>query len=991
MASAVAAVVTALGATKAVATVIGAIASIGFSFISKSIFGKKKQPELSSFNQETSRTVNVREPIVYREIVYGVVRKGGPIAYLGSFDRNYWVGKAILIAGHECEDIVEVYADGRLIDRYEENDGVRRTQPEDHTTVPSADTLDVWPLLEGLTYNDPTEKQNYLDEDAVDGFENRMFWTKHLGTDDQASDSQMVSAFSDWTTSHRFRGISYVFTEQRYNDDIFPQDPQFSFTVMGKKLYDVRTGVTEWSMNPALCIYDYLTNSDYGLGASTDEIDSASFITAANICDEQVAKVGGGSEPRYTCNGVISTKDKPSDIIEGLLSSCGGLLTYSSGVFSLKVAAYTSSVESFTEADFMGPLTLITRTSIRDRFNTVKGVYTSPLNDWQPADFPKVTNATYVSEDNGEEIIKDIDLPFTISSSTAQRLAKIELEKGRREMVISFTTGLKGMRLIAGDIISVTYDRFGFSSSEFEVIDWTLSAANNSGAPIVEVTAKEIDSAAYDWLPGNETTITRAVNNSLPDPTTVSAPTGLTAASGTDHLRILKDGTIDSRVFLNWTQPDDAYVVNGGFIQVQFKKSADADWIDVSSVKGDSDFSYINSLEDGTAYDFRIRSVNYLNFKSSWVTVSNHTVVGKTAAPSNVTNFIVIQQTSDLVTFKWDQVTDLDLSGYEIRFGQTGDTWGSMTVITVAKKGTVETSATIPSGATKFAIKAVDTSGNYSTTAAFFQLTLFNTYSAIDVIFEDSSFAGTLVNFTESGGKLVPDAGASTSTYTSAEIDLTANTDARVWGIIKKNLESGETGTANAQFKLFWRKDGEPTAADQANNTLINPDSTFTNCHLHHLGYVIPNDQNTAGSYGYELFDKTVPTPETSCTYELPEHDFGADKTVGVNVTYNFKSGVGSSDGDVSFQIDYKTAAGSYDGFEEWESGQITGRYLKQKFVFDNTEGAAVLTSASVEYDSFQDWTVGVVNARYLQARLVVDNTIGRTEIDNYTVQAEQA
>ena len=55
----------------------------------------------------------------------------------------------------------------------------------------------------------------------------------------------------------------------------------------GKKVFDPRTGLTSFSSNPALCIRDYLL-SDYGLGAALDEIDEASFIAAANLCDEPV-------------------------------------------------------------------------------------------------------------------------------------------------------------------------------------------------------------------------------------------------------------------------------------------------------------------------------------------------------------------------------------------------------------------------------------------------------------------------------------------------------------------------------------------------------------------------------------------------------------------------------------------------------------------------------------------------------------------------------
>jgi len=59
----------------------------------------------------------------------------------------------------------------------------------------------------------------------------------------------------------------------------------------GKKVYDPRDMGTRFTRNPALCVRDYILAS-YGIGADPDEINEASFIAAANICDEFVAIAG---------------------------------------------------------------------------------------------------------------------------------------------------------------------------------------------------------------------------------------------------------------------------------------------------------------------------------------------------------------------------------------------------------------------------------------------------------------------------------------------------------------------------------------------------------------------------------------------------------------------------------------------------------------------------------------------------------------------------
>jgi len=65
--------------------------------------------------------------------------------------------------------------------------------------------------------------------------------------------------------------------------------PTFRFPVVGKPVIDTRTGLVAVNpSNPALCIYDYLTNTDYGLGVNPASIDIPSVNAAANICEEQV-------------------------------------------------------------------------------------------------------------------------------------------------------------------------------------------------------------------------------------------------------------------------------------------------------------------------------------------------------------------------------------------------------------------------------------------------------------------------------------------------------------------------------------------------------------------------------------------------------------------------------------------------------------------------------------------------------------------------------
>lgn len=66
--------------------------------------------------------------------------------------------------------------------------------------------------------------------------------------------------------------------------------------------------------------------------------------------------------------------------------------------------------------------------------STLSEAFTSPENEWQLSDFPTVDNAVYKQQDNGRELPLNLELALTSSSSTAQRIAKIQLERARRQI-----------------------------------------------------------------------------------------------------------------------------------------------------------------------------------------------------------------------------------------------------------------------------------------------------------------------------------------------------------------------------------------------------------------------------------------------------------------------------------------------------------------------------------------------------------------------------
>ena len=199
-------------------------------------------------------------------------------------------------------------------------------------------------------------------------------------------------------------------------------------------------------------------------------------------------------------------------------------------------------------------MTVATKVSRREIFNGVKGVFASPAGNYQPTDFPAVTNATYLAEDQDDRLWKDADLQYTVSPSMAQRISKIDLERARQQITVDIVTNLSGLRLQAGDTVQLTNSRMGGTAKAFDIVDWSLNTQNDeAGAPaiICQMRLRETASTGYDWDGGEETITDLAPNTTLPSAFTTAAPTSL---SMTESLYVTTNGSgVKVRATTAWT------------------------------------------------------------------------------------------------------------------------------------------------------------------------------------------------------------------------------------------------------------------------------------------------------------------------------------------------------------------------------------------------------------------------------------------------------
>jgi len=648
------------------ASIVMAVVMVAAAAASYALQAKAKAPGFSSLSGQ--RMVTSRDSIRARELVYGTVRKGGLVCFPGTWDNNHWLSMVIALAGHPVEGIDEIY------------------------------------FGEELAFNAAGVGQGR--------FLNQTYVRKHLGATDQVADAYLISVMpAYWGSWNRLQGIAYIVVDLAYNPNVFRSVPNITAIVRGRKVYDPRTSTTVFSANPALCLADYLADTEYGLGAAyVTDINSTDLIAAANICDESVAIPNSGTELRYAANGILSSSEDPQANIEMLLSAMAGRCVYVGGQWIIKAGAYEAPTITLDHTDFRGALQVNTRQQRRDLCNAVRGVFVSVDRAWQLTDFPPMTSATFEAQDNGERIWRDVELPFTTSVTMAQRLAKIELYATREQIALTVPVSLTALRLRAGDTVALTHSRFGWTAKPFVITDWSIAASGSSGAPTLGCTLalRETSSAVYSITANEQDLIDAAPDSGLPDAFTVAAPSVVSVVA-TNQLSA--DGTILHYLTITWTAYTDGFVAAGGRIEVQYKKPTESAWTPAPNVPGSQTVTRIGPLEDGITYDVRLRAVNELGVASTWTTTTAAATVD-TVAPGVPTSISATALLS-AVNLRWTNPTDADLAYVEVWSSTTNDS------NTSASKGTVRGTAFTVTGLVVnvpvyFWLKSWDRSGNAS-------------------------------------------------------------------------------------------------------------------------------------------------------------------------------------------------------------------------------------------------------------------------------------
>ena len=482
------------------------------------------------------------------------------------------------------------------------------------------------------------------------------------GTDAQSANSQLISNYTPsgddtgWTSNHKASGFAYLYLRMVYNSDLFSGGiPKLSFELKGRKVYDPRTLTTVYSDNPAICLRDYVTNTRFGKGLDSSNLDDDSIIEAANLCDTlRTGKDVTGATIQYktyTIGATVDTGETIKDNLERFLQCMNGSFPYFNGKYFLKSLTTGSATVTFDESNIIGGVE-ITSSDKRSRYNKAAISFFDKQRHFKKGD-AIISNSTFLSEDNGLLLEKRITAPYVNYYPQARDLAELTMQLSRTGIKASFMTTSIALNTVPGDIVGITYPLFGWSNKKFR-IDKIVSKKDG----FCNLSVIEHDDTFYNLTEKQEQGTSGLVN--IPDTHFVSKPIINYIYSNNRTSITNSDGSVSPRILVGWENTDD-YPAS---YNIYLKKETDSAFTKVGSVREGDVLEYrISNIEWNVVYEVGVAVINAYG-------VVSDIAISSVKTPNPLGD--LLSEEGELI-YDFPVISGLELVGYGTNEGQGND------------------------------------------------------------------------------------------------------------------------------------------------------------------------------------------------------------------------------------------------------------------------------------------------------------------------------
>lgn len=503
---------------------------------------------------------------------------------------------------------------------------------------------------------------------------------------------------SNWSSTDTMDKFCYFVVLFEYNADLFRGEPNIKVVVRGKLCRDPKTSALSASENPALQLYDYLTDSVYGKGLSESDLDTESFNVAIAKCNNLVTNYSGGSSVNiFKSNVILNTDVHIFENVKILMKNMRGLYSFSDGKYSVKVEDDEEPALKLTRNQLVGNRLTYRGEKKEQRYNRVVAEFVNPAQRWEKdevvwPDKDSNEEIQLLNEDNGEVLEHRLTLDGCTSKYQARELARVACLTSRKNMTVQATFTAEALQVVAGDIVALNmkagtmfgdgYPNYLMDSTfsvqlysqdspgewtEYDFVPYRVVKCTLLPSGEVQLWMREHQPEIYPWISGSE--LPDFDDPNLPDP--YAGVDDLTGLSAVEELDLANNGDVVSFIDVSWDDPDNAFVDK--YI-IRWRKNGSSD--PYKYVESVTTSAQLWGVRVGTTYSVEvIGMIESLNIRGSWASAASDTVLidgdnGAPEAPSAISTSSGVYT----VTINWTNPSDADLDVVEIHIRDTNIT-----------------------------------------------------------------------------------------------------------------------------------------------------------------------------------------------------------------------------------------------------------------------------------------------------------------------------
>ncbi len=357
--------------------------------------------------------------------------------------------------------------------------------------------------------------------------------------------ADLLAEFATWDAGRKLTNQATFLAQMKApkgNDfsKVFPKsyNTTLQWVIHGQAVYDPRTDSTAYSDNAALVIAHFLTHED-GFKIDAADINWDSVSAMADVADEAVPQLEGGTAPRLRLWGYWTLDEPPSDVLDRMHAS-SGIRAYEmqDGRIGLIGGSFGTPACTITAKDIK-EIQTSEAISEREGYNVLRVLHMDAEQKYTVTEVDPWRDDARLAIEG--EIVKEYELSMCPNRAQARRLAKEQFHDDNRAKVSIITNngGLKARfprEHAQRHTILLDYQPEDGSGrviqGEYEVLDHEFDPIELQ----CRIDLAKVDRASGEWTPEEAgdppTPLPETSNSEAPELSTVFSQRVLQASAG---------------------------------------------------------------------------------------------------------------------------------------------------------------------------------------------------------------------------------------------------------------------------------------------------------------------------------------------------------------------------------------------------------------------------------------------------------------------------